>query len=463
MMTSYRTLLFSTVLTAIFLSKAVFVYAAVVQPVAFPAAAASLEGVAPAASVASLAQSSQSLPSIDGKLTIQDCIDIALANSPAAVSAKIAVDSASVGVSQAKSVLLPTASASAQQGYTNGETPGTGGRHDHGTTGSSVDAALSISGITDIARGIKKAGLAFEQAALNEENVTNVIVSNVKSNYYALLSAQQAVNIRTKSRDLYRDQFERAQAYYEQGLRPKVDVTTAEVNLNNEILNLIRAKNLVLSSSAKLANTLGVTTNKVLDLDSNLNEEVFFITFDDALSRAYANRPDVRSSLTGLQIQTINVNQAKAGYWPTFSLSATYSKYGDDFYFDSDQTKLLAAVQVPIFSAFTVSNSVKQARLTLADSKNSNRSLLNNVFLEVQSAFIKFNEAAESIPVAKLNVEKAQENLELAQGRYNEGIGDIIALRDAEVSYTDAELNYLTARYDYAIAIAQIKQAMGTR
>ena len=71
-------------------------------------------------------------------------------------------------------------------------------------------------------------------------------------------------------------------------------------------------------------------------------------------------------------------------------------------------------------------------------------------------------EAAESIPIAELNVEKAKENLELAQGRYNEGIGDVIELKDAEVAYTDAELSLLTSRYDYASAVADLKQAMGT-
>ena len=93
---------------------------------------------------------------------------------------------------------------------------------------------------------------------------------------------------------------------------------------------------------------------------------------------------------------------------------------------------------------------------------NDNRNLLNNVFLEVQSAYIKMQESQESIPIAELNVQKAKENLDLAQGRYNEGIGDVIALKDAEVAYTDAELSLLTARYDYASAVADLKQAMGT-
>lgn len=404
----------------------------------------------------------RALPSVEDKLTLEDCIEIALANSPSAITAALAVQEAQIAVRQAQNVLLPTVTASANQGYTNHKTDGSP-RTDHGSTDSSVDAILTISGITDIARTIKVQKMALEQVELNLDDVKNTLVKNVKRDYYALLSAKRAVAIRTKSRDLYQDQYDRAKAFFDNGLRPKVDVTTAEVNLNNEELSLIRAKNLVSSTSAQLANTLGVATPKILELDDNVEEAAFEIGFDEAVRTAYANRPDVRSAETDLEINRIKLNRAKAGYWPTFSFSAGFSKSGDEFYLDNEDTKLLASVQLPIFNAFKTYNDVKQARLSLEHTRNNNRSLLNNVFLEVQSAFIKMNEASESIPIARLNVQKASENLDLARGRYNEGIGDIIEMKDAEISYTDAELSYLTARYDYATAVAELKQAMGMR
>ena len=325
-----------------------------------------------------------------------------------------------------------------------------------------AQASLSISGVTDIARNIKTQKLVVEQGKLNLESVKNDLIRTVKKNYYALLSASRAVEIRTKSRDLYKDQYERAEAYYKLGLRPKVDVTTAEVNLNNEELRLIRAKNLVKTASADLANSLGITVPDVLKVEEIASFEKFDKTFDEAVQTAYANRPDVESARTDVRISQIKLNQAKAGFFPTFSLSAGYTKSGDDFYLDNEDTKLLAAVEWPIFNAFKTYNGVKQAKISLENTLNDNRSLLNNVFLEVQSAYIKMQEAAESIPIAELNVEKAKENLELAQGRYNEGIGDVIELKDAEVAYTDAELSLLTSRYDYASAVADLKQAMGT-
>ncbi len=401
------------------------------------------------------------LPDINGKLTLEDCIQIALANSPQAVAAQLNLQTAHVNLNLSKAEFLPTLTAGASQSYSNSKMDGSS-RTDHGSSDVYAQAQLSISGVTDKVRNVKIQQGAVEQAELNLDSVKNDIIRTVKKNYYALLSAVRAVGIRTQSRDLYNDQYERAAEYFRLGLRPKVDVTTAEVNLNNEELSLIRAKNLVKTASAQLANTLGVTTPKTLDIEDIATFEKFEMPFDQAVKTAYANRPDVLSAQTDVRISQIKLNQAKADYFPTFSFSAGYSKYGDDFSLDNEETKLLASIEIPIFNAFKTYNGVQQAKISLENTLNSNRSLLNNVFLEVQSAYINMQEASESIPIAELNVEKAKENLDLSRGRYNEGIGDIIELKDAEVAYTDAELSLLTARYDYASAVADLKQAMGT-
>ena len=415
-----------------------------------------------AQAIAALADETKELPSLDSELTVRDCVRIALANSPKAIQARLAVQSAAVSLSNAKNVLLPTVSAEIQTGAFNNKTIGTPRTSDHEVT-SSIDAGLSISGLTDIGRTIRTQKLELERAQLALANVENSLIASVKSAYYGLLAAQRTVVIRTQSRDLYQDQYERTKAFYDQGLRPKVDVTTAEVDLNNAILSLIRATNLVKTQNAVLANVMGVTHNKEFVLNGEIETEEFPLTFEQALVQAYANRPDVHSSKTGLRIQEIKLSQAKAAYWPTFTMGAAFSKSGDEFKLDSDQTRLFAGVEIPIFSALKVYNGVKQAKINLAAAQNNDRSLSNDVYLEVQNAFVKLNEAAESIPVAVSNVEKAKENMELAQGRYNEGIGDMISLKDAQVAYTNAELSQLTARYDYAVALAALKQAMGTK
>lgn len=401
------------------------------------------------------------LPDINGKLSLQDCIDLALANSPSAVSASLQKQMAKVELNLAKGNFLPTAEVTAGETYTTHKTAGSSTVEDH-YGNISADATLSLRGITDLARNVKMKQVEVEQAELKFESVKNDIIRTVKKNYYALLSAVKTVDIRTQSRDVYKEQYDRTNEYYRLGLRPKVDVTTAEVNLNNEELRLIRAKNTVKTASATLANVLGVTTAKTLDIQDDESWGEMDLSFDEVVKTAYENRPDVDSSRLDVKLSKMRLNQAKAAYLPTLSFLAGFSKNGDDFHLDNEDFRLAVGIEIPIFNAFKTYNGVKQAQLNLESTQNSTRSLLNNVFLEVQNAYIKMEEAKESIPIAELNAEKAKENLELSQGRYNEGIGDIIELKDAEAAYTDAEMSLLTARYDYASAVADLKQAMGT-
>ena len=402
------------------------------------------------------------LPSLDDRLSVHDCVHIAMHNSPKVIQARLNVQSAEIALSNAKSTLLPTASASVSTGAINTKTAASPRTADD-YVNSSIDAGISISGITDIGRTIRTQQLEVDRAKLSLEETENELVSSVKNAYYGLLAAQRTVEIRTQSRDLYQEQYDRTKAFYDEGLRPKVDVTTAEVDLNNAILSLIRAKNMVKTENAALANVMGVQRNNEFLLSGEIETEEFPFSFEEVLTRAYENRPDVRSSKVAVQIDEIKLRQAKAGYWPTFTLGAAFSKSGDEFRLDNDETRLFAGVEIPIFSAFKVHNGVKQAKINLASAENSDRGLANDVYQSVQNAFVKLNEAAESIPVAISNVEKAKENMELAQGRYNEGIGDMLSLKDAQVAYTDSELSLLTARYDYAVAMAELKKAMGAK
>jgi len=65
---------------------------------------------------------------------------------------------------------------------------------------------------------------------------------------------------------------------------------------------------------------------------------------------------------------------------------------------------------------------------------------------------IKANEAA---------ARAAKENLDLANGRYEVGVGSIIEVTDAQNTYTDAQTTYVRALYDYKIADAQFARAVG--
>ena len=73
------------------------------------------------------------------------------------------------------------------------------------------------------------------------------------------------------------------------------------------------------------------------------------------------------------------------------------------------------------------------------------------------------HEAAERIRVSEQIVVQAQDNLDLAEGRYSAGVGNIIELTDAQVSLTSARASNVQALYTYKTALAELERAVGQR
>ena len=83
------------------------------------------------------------------------------------------------------------------------------------------------------------------------------------------------------------------------------------------------------------------------------------------------------------------------------------------------------------------------------------------VALDVEQSYLKLVELEQRIKANEAAAKAAKENLDLANGRYQVGVGNIIEVTDAEALYTSAQTTYVRALYDYKIADAQLQRAIG--
>ena len=58
------------------------------------------------------------------------------------------------------------------------------------------------------------------------------------------------------------------------------------------------------------------------------------------------------------------------------------------------------------------------------------------------------------------SIKETLENFELADGRYEVGLGDYIELQDAKVKYNNAQINYVQAVHNYNVARANLEKAI---
>ena len=84
--------------------------------------------------------------------------------------------------------------------------------------------------------------------------------------------------------------------------------------------------------------------------------------------------------------------------------------------------------------------------------------LKQNMFFDIQKTYIDMISLEKQIPLNEVKVKQTLENLELADGRYEVGLGDFIEVQDAKVNYNNAQNTYVQTIYDYNVSRATLEK-----
>ena len=345
-------------------------------------------------------------------------------------------------------------------GTTGSSSGGTEESFDEYSTGFNLSQTIYDFGKTPTQVMIQNLNLDSSRSDL--ENVSEQIILNVKQTYYGVLQAKRNRDVSSETVNQFQQHLEQAKGFYTVGTKPKFDVTKAEVDLGNAKLNLIKAENGLKLAIVNLNNAMGVPDAPEYILEDNFLFQKYNITFEDALAKAYKDRPDLQSIIAKKQSAEENIRLTKKGYYPLLTGSAAYNWSGEKFPLEHGWN-VGASLSFPLFSGFLTKYQVEEANANLNVLRANEESLRQTVFLEVQQAYLNLKDAEERIPTAELTVKQAEENFEIANGRYAAGVGNPIEVTDAEVSLTTAKTAYIQALYDYKVARASLEKAMGIR
>ena len=105
----------------------------------------------------------------------------------------------------------------------------------------------------------------------------------------------------------------------------------------------------------------------------------------------------------------------------------------------------------------------KEAKAAVEASQARVRDAELQVWQSVEQSYLNLGEAEERIGAAQKAVESAEENYQLARGRFDAGVANIIELTDAQLALTQAQSTEAQALSDYRIAIASLERALGRR
>ena len=408
-------------------------------------------------------------------LSLADALNTALLRNAAILKAQNDLEASHGLVVQTRAVALPQVAASGQYKYTD---PSAiegffGSTQPNENWNAGIQLVQSIYEGGKLVAAIRAADATKQQAlAQYQTSVADTLLA-VRLAYYDTLLAAQQITVHEASVVLLQKELEDQQHRLDAGTVPKFNVLRAEVAVANERPNLIRARNQYRIAKNNLANLLGynlphdIWENIPLNLTDTLEAAPYEVNLPDAIQQALARRTELTALRKQVELQQLNLVNARSGYKPTVQLFAGYNWYNAQFTppveLDHDIHGWNAGAQMKwnIFDGLLTHGKVIQADAQFARAKTDLADQSRQIELAVRTAYSDFIEAKEVLDSQAKVQEQADEALREAKARTDAGTGTQLDVLDAETSLTQARTTQIQALHDYTAARAKLERAIG--
>ena len=309
-----------------------------------------------------------------------------------------------------------------------------------------------------------------EQYQLSElqarETIENTVIQ-LFSVYYSVAQLTENLEALRETLEVSKDRLVRAQYQFDYGQNTKLGVLNAEVDINNDSINII-------SSNQSLKNAkrdLNVVLGNALSADFSVSTAIDFTLqfkkdslFDKAITRNVA----LLQSEKNIAISQLSIKSSKSGYLPTVGLNGTYgwnknNNNAASFVAVSTNTGLSGGLSLSwnLFDGGSTITSVKNAKVNLETQKLEKENILIGITRDFENAWEDFENKLNIFNIQEQNIITSQSNFERTQEKFKIGQVNSIEFRQAQLNLLNAELSRNQAKYQAKLAELTLLQLSG--
>jgi outer membrane protein len=319
--------------------------------------------------------------------------------------------------------------------------------------------------ITDFGRTqdlVQSFGLRADAQHQEVENRRADVLLQVDRAYFNALRARSVEGVALETvnaRQLVVDQVATLAA---SNLKSGLDVSFARVNLAEAQLLLVQARNDVQAAFTALSAAMGLSELATYDLADEPVPTQPPADSTDLIAQALRERPDVISERVLGRAASKFADAERALWLPSISAVATagvvpYRQAG----LNSRYSAVGVNVNFPLANGGLFSARGAEASLRARAEEQRLRELENRVVRDVRTAWLDAQASFLRLDLTQQLRSNASDAADLAQARYDIGLGSIVELSQAQLNKTRAELEQATARYDYQIRTAVLRFQIG--
>ena len=398
-------------------------------------------------------------------LGVDECVRIALENKAAVKRAEQDTKIAQLNRVSAIGMLLPTVRASNSFSETTYGNSSLSTSENYGA-GISLNQNLFNSG--NNARNVRQSNNNYLIAKENERQSKSRIISNVYTYYYQFLKNKELFTIAEKNLELSSRQLELVERRYNLGSVSKTDYLKASVQYGTARSTLLSRKLNRDNSEQTLKNSMGLLEQDIeLKIRDKVNIELIIPDFNEAYEIMVGNSPELRILDAQIETAQLNLRSSWGSSLPSLNLSVGMNAYSNEqvtseFFNDNYIKSANLTLSIPIFSGLKNRNSVEISKIRFGQSKMMYDSSRKDAKVSLSSLINTLKNYEELIPIYEEVLISAEEDLRLAQNKYELGSATILELLDAQLAVLQASSTLVTTKYDAAIQLANLDGLLGT-
>ena len=444
---------------------------------------------------------------------LQRCVKQAFEANLTIRQAQLAVDMADIATLESKGQTLPTLNGFASHGYNYGQRidPFTNTfateRIQSNNFGLSTGMTL-FNGLRTY-NSIRQSETQLLQSEADLAATQNNIALTVATAYLSILFNQEFLNAAKQDVNGTQQQVDRVSTLVNAGQLPEGNLAEIEAQYYLDQASLIQAENNLDLAYLNLTQLLQLSVTEAQDFEIKQPDLSTFENIslqpnaDVAVAYAVQNFPQVRSAETGVISSEYALAMAKAGRYPSLSVSYSYGTgysganiqgvgdpvwqefligataggelvYGASPSYSDFETKpffdqvnaninqsLFFSLNVPLFNGFVVRSQIQRAQIGIASAALTLDQTRQTLSQEVERAYADARAARKTVAANEKALEATEKAFGYAEVRFEEGVINAVDFNDARIRRDKARASLLRGRYDYIFKVKVLDFYMG--
>lgn len=309
-----------------------------------------------------------------------------------------------------------------------------------------------------------------EQYQLSElqarETIENTIIQ-LFSVYYSVAQLTENKLTLGQALEVSKERLLRAQYQFDYGQNSKLGVLNAEVDINNDSINVINANQELKNAKRDLNVVLGNAINVDFNVDTNINFTLQFQK-DSLFQKAKQRNVALLQTNKNIEISQLDIKSGKSAYLPRIGLVGTYGWNQNNnnaaaFVTVSTNVGLSGGLNLSwnLFDGGSTITRVKNAKVNLETQQLQKENILIGIERDFNNTWDDYQNKLNIYNIQESNILTSQSNFARTQEQFKIGQVDSIEFRQAQLNLLNAELSRNQAKYQAKLAELQVLQLSG--